>query len=100
MIVNASSAMIRMTLSGKEILAARVLIIVIRWFFLQIFTLAAIGSTIAYIASRFDLLPLVFWWGSIEAEKAIILSDIDSLYTYHLVDIVRVLQVSRSCRKS
>jgi len=58
MIVNASNAMIRMTLSGKEILAARVLIIVIRVFFiyLQIFTLAAIGSTIAYITSRFDLL--------------------------------------------
>jgi hypothetical protein len=55
MIVNASSAMIRMTLSRKEILAACVLIIVIRFFFLKIFTLAAIGSTIAYITSRFDL---------------------------------------------
>jgi hypothetical protein len=35
MIVNASSAMIRMTLSRKEILAACVLIIVIRCFFFK-----------------------------------------------------------------
>lgn len=75
MVVDASSAMIGMTLSGKETLAARLLIIVIG--LVQILTLVTFLVAINHIPTLMPAMPTsscsprVFWWGTIEAGKAL-----------------------------